>query len=363
MNYVVNDSYTDLGNIMVYPFLSSMFEVDGIKYVPVNPSERTCDAIDCVYDESVENTIIGKSVSYKGIDLTIEKVNPYICAGNTFIKSLKMAWEGDISDYAFSGCSALQSVTLNDKISSIGSYAFDNCSSLKDIVIPNSITTIGNNAFSNTGLTSITIPNSVTSIGNDAFQDCNSLALVTLHCESIGSWFSGLTSIIQVVTGDEVTSIGGNAFKGCTNLKDVNVSEGVTTIGDWAFSGCSSLDYFACGSKVANIGKEAFSDCTAMTKLISRAATPPVCGAQALDDINKWNCKLQVPEASISAYQAADQWKDFFFIEPTGINEIKEDTTRQYRYYDLNGNLLLQPHKGVNILKSSNGKTKKVLVK
>ena len=127
--------------------------------------------------------------------------------------------------------------------------------------------------------------------------------------------------------------------------------------------GCSSLDYFACGSQVANIGKEAFSDCTAMTKLISRAATPPVCGAQALDDINKWNCKLQVPEASIPAYQAADQWKDFFFIEPTGINEIKEDTTRQYRYYDLNGNLLLQPHKGVNILKSSNGKTKKVLVK
>ena len=42
-----------------------------------------------------------------------------------------------------------------------------------------------------------------------------------------------------------------------------------------------------------------------------------VCGAQALDDINKWNCKLQVPEASIPAYQAADQWKEFFFIEPT----------------------------------------------
>ena len=48
--YVANDLYTKISNKTVYPFLSSMFEVDGVKYVPVSPSERTCDAIDCVYD-------------------------------------------------------------------------------------------------------------------------------------------------------------------------------------------------------------------------------------------------------------------------------------------------------------------------
>lgn len=66
------------------------------------------------------------------------------------------------------------------------------------------------------------------------------------------------------------------------------------------------------------IGKEAFSDCTAVTKVISRADTPPTCGSQALDDINKWNCTLSVPEGHTAAYQAADQWKEFFFIEEGG---------------------------------------------
>jgi hypothetical protein len=52
-----------------------------------------------------------------------------------------------------------------------------------------------------------------------------------------------------------------------------------------------------------------------LTKLISRAATPPTCGSQALNDIDKWTCTLQVPKSSLEAYQAADQWKEFFFIE------------------------------------------------
>ena len=66
-NYVPNDSYSKLSpgyRKKIYPLLSSMFEVDGIKYVPVSPSERTCDAIDCTYDKSAENIKIGKTVTY-----------------------------------------------------------------------------------------------------------------------------------------------------------------------------------------------------------------------------------------------------------------------------------------------------------
>ena len=40
IHYVANNLYTDLFNKKVYPYLSSIFEVNGVKYVPV--SEHTC---------------------------------------------------------------------------------------------------------------------------------------------------------------------------------------------------------------------------------------------------------------------------------------------------------------------------------
>ena len=77
-----------------------------------------------------------------------------------------------------------------------------------------------------------------------------------------------------------------------------------------------------------SIGKEAFSDCTSVTKIESKATTPPKCDTQALDDINKWNCTLYVPKGCMAAYQGADQWKDFFFVEEfDGSNGIDDAST------------------------------------
>ena len=123
------------------------------------------------------------------------------------------------------------------------------------------------------------------------------------------------TSLRSVVITDKEEEISDNEFYGCTNLKNVSIGSNVKKIGNWAFSGCSNLDYFSFGKSVESIGEEAFSDCVNMTQLISHAVTPPTCGTQALDDINKWNCTLKIPEGTNSAYMAANQWKEFFFIE------------------------------------------------
>ena len=139
----------------------------------------------------------------------------------------------------------------------------------------------------------------------------------------------------------------------------------MTSIGNEAFSYCSGLTSITIPSSVTNIGNEAFSDCTALTKLESHSATPPTCGTEALDDINKWNCTLYVPKESMSAYQAAGQWKEFFFVAD-GIDQAEcnnADTDTVVRRYDTNGRLLTRPVPGLNILKMSNGTTKKVLVK
>lgn len=388
VNYVANDLYSNINNKTISPFLSSIFEVDGVRYVPVSPSERTCDAIDCTYDESVVKINIGKTVSFNGVEMAVKGVKHYTCYQNTYINGANLSFEGDLGDNAFQNCTAMTVATLGNKITSIGQYAFSNCSALEKIEIPNAVKTLGDYAFYGcssmasakigtsvitigsgafygcSALPQIVIPQSVTTINDYVFKGCSSLTNVNMEERKsdktvltlgsndhnplfadcpldevyIGrnisystesdkgySPFYRNTSLKTVTITNKETEISPNEFYGCSSLKDVTIGNGVTTIGDWAFSGCSSLDYFACGSKVENIGKEAFSDCTAMTKFISRATTPPVCGTQALDDINKWNCKLQVPEASIPAYQAADQWKNFFFIEPADIDEIPGD--------------------------------------
>ena len=66
-----------------------------------------------------------------------------------------------------------------------------------------------------------------------------------------------------------------------------------------------------------------------MTQIVCKAVTPPTCDVQALDDINKWDCTLFIPTGSLASYQAAYQWKDFFFIkegsENTGISRVMAD--------------------------------------
>ena len=472
VNYIANDQYTSLGNKTVYKFLSSMFDVDGVKYVPVSPSERTCDAIDCLYDERAENIHIGETVTNKGITLKVNQVQPYTCYNNQQVKDVKINCSGDVGEYAFSNCKelnavearnggeigryafsectslntinaenkgaignyafyyctklteaqiantgtigdyafqscpTLQTATLGEQVTGIGKYAFSGCSNLQSIVIPDAVTTMGRAAFENcssmesvkmgtgvetietytfTGCSALTdmqigsnvksintyafnncsslpiieIPQSVTKIDNYVFSGCKTLKNVYIAdrttelasgCNGIGRYssdegkplfsdcpldsvyiggdisynmskqygyspFYRNTSLRSVHITDQETEISDNEFYGCTGLKNVRIGDGVTTIGNWAFSGCSSLDYFQFGASVETIGQEAFSDCVAVTKIISRAPTPPICGSQALDDLNKWECKLEVPEGMAGEYSEADQWKEFFFVE------------------------------------------------
>ena len=72
--------------------------------------------------------------------------------------------------------------TIPTSVTTIDKYAFYSCSSLTEITLPDALTTIDNYAFSYCSkLEAITIPASVTSIEYFAFRDCSILAKVTLN--------------------------------------------------------------------------------------------------------------------------------------------------------------------------------------
>ena len=146
------------------------------------------------------------------------------------------------------------------------------------------------------------------------------------------------TSLRTVKISDAETTIYDNEFYGCTNLQNVSIGDNVKSIGKWAFSACSSLKNFTFGSGLQSIGQEAFSDCINITQISSEAVVPPTCGINALDDINKWNCKLFVPKASIDAYKQAPQWKEFFFIDSTtGITNTVYNNSGLADVYTIDG--------------------------
>ena len=619
INYVSNNEFS-LSNQKVYPFLSSRFEVDNVVYVPVSPSERTCDVIDCNYAPTSTEITIDSIVKNKNIELKVLDVNNYsfyknesiskliisnsrnigaaafyncdaltsvvasnngyiggsafyncdaltsvvasnngyiggsafsdcdalesaVASNNGYIgskafydcnalltadlsnsgsiyseafrycNSLKTAllningYIGSrsfrdcnnlnsvtignkvtkIEDYAFYGCSLLPEINLPDNITGLGEYAFSRCSSLKDVTIGRGIASLPEYVFSGcTSLPSIFIPSNITSINDYAFKGCTSLEDVTFvqnlrapqtfadwtstnhtnnssssHEYSIGvqagdmlsaeiwsdseagydkltvylngttiATISGIgesqtitktfssaqtvslkieytkdgsnsngkdeagirnialndssitlgnngksplfsdcpldevvigrklsyntssnygyspfyrnTSLRSVKISDIEDTVYDNEFYGCSNLQEFECGDGVTSIGNWAFSGCSALKSYLSGTSVESIGQEAFSDCTAMTSFTTNAAVPPVCGNQALDDINKWECTLHVPQESIDDYQAAEQWKEFFFIEASGVEDVIADNENYsncpVEIYNLSGN-------------------------
>ena len=210
--------------------------------------------------------------------------------------------------------------TSNDKL---GDYVFFDCSGLTSLTLPSSVTKIGCYALSSCiGLTSLTLPSSVTEIGEHAFLNCRGLTNFTIP--------SG------------VTSIGTSAFFCCYGLISLTIPSSVTSIGGFAFNDCSGLtSIYAYMEKLPETGSNLFLGCDAK------------------------NCTVYVPKGTGDAYF----WSSFGYFDKivefdaAGIDKVttSTDVEEVSRYY-LNGQRLVGPTKGLNIVKYSDGSVKKVAV-
>ena len=171
----------------------------------------------------------------------------------------------------FSVRSSINSVVIENGVTSIGGNAFYNCYQLTSVTIPESVTSIEYRAFSDCyRLTSVTIPESMMSIGERAFYLCSGLTSVTIPSSvmNIGnSAFSGCSGLTSVTIPDSVMNIGSYAFWGCSGLPSVTIPSSVTNIGNSAFSKCSGLLSATIPEGVTSIGSSAFSGCSGMKEL------------------------------------------------------------------------------------------------
>ena len=376
----------------------------GLTVIKVESDNRVYDSRDncnAVIETSTNTLIVGcKNTT---IPNSVTSIGDEAFFGRTGLISITIPNSvTSIGSLAFCDCSGLTEVTIPNSVASIEYAAFQACSGLRSITIPNSLTSIGDQVFCDcSGLTEVTMGNSVTSIGDDAFSRSSALTSITIpnSVTSIGSYaFSGCSGLTSVTIPNSVTSIGISAFEGCSGLAEIKVELGnrmydsrdncnaiietstntlivgcqnttipslVTTIGNRAFKECTSLTTIIISNSVTLICRDAFDGCTGLSEIISLNPTPPSCSGSSVFSSGIYSkAKLGVPEGSVSAYKSAEVWKEFYNIE-AGINDVVADeaVATEVARYDIDGRLLSKPAPGINIIKMSDGSTRKEWVK
>ena len=222
---------------------------------------------------------------------------------NTGIVSLTLE-SGAIANYAFSGCSSLKTVVLEEGVTSVGYRSFENCTALDSISFPGSLSSIGKFAFyGNTFTVGGTKVDQTPSMlaGHEFRRMGGGLALygtdVGAQFESNGlrymvkspfeAWVTGSRGIAAVVipelvsfqdktfyvqgildgafAGTQVESVtlsagrvANYAFSECESLREVVLCEGVTSIGYRSFDRCVGMESLSLPESLESIGKYAF---------------------------------------------------------------------------------------------------------
>lgn len=226
----------------------------------------------------------------------VTTLDKYVFSYNSNVTSITFS-EGLVS-IGTDGCrnaTALQSVAFPSTFSSFGSYAFMSCTILSDIVLADNIgnLTVSDYAFSGCSALSNDSVNKIseraTSIGNNAFAGCNNITSITAYSASGNNCFAnckGLLSVIILHT-NSVGSFGTNVFSGCaslesvtlpidtikisdgmfmnTKINNINIPNGTTSIGTSTFSDCKNLSNIIIPTDTAfSLGNNAFQGCTAL---------------------------------------------------------------------------------------------------
>ena len=236
INYISNSSYSSYSDFKIYPYLSSMFEVEGVVYVPVNLSgERTCDVIDSKYNSSSSIINIGETVSYKNIALRVEEINPYAFCNNDYIEDVYIANNANVGSSAFFDCDKIQTVSAFN-YGNIGRGAFSNCDNIQSVTIANQGDVEYQAFYDCDKIQTVAIANQG-SIGNGAFRSCDALNSVNIAYLPE----SGEVEQSTIYTFADWTSTNHSDGSSSSETYTFTVEDGFSLFFEWAVS--SEVDY------------------------------------------------------------------------------------------------------------------------
>lgn len=266
-----------------------------------------------------------------------------------------------IGYYAFGNARMITGVSWPNSLHTIEVEAFTQCSSLSGrIIFPDNLTIIGYGAFRETGISGVLFPDNLEIIGGSAFERCSNLTgsisipekvdVIPSYCFTACTNLNGqlyLNNVTQiqmyafnrcgfqgelvipegtlsidesafasnsfssVIFPSTIKRIGNSAFYENARLDSIMFPEGLMTIEKDAFTACSTLLSVDFPSTLLSIGSGAFARCYGVSSITCKAEQVPNVMSGAFDGISKDSFTLEVPESSVTRYQAATGWDDF----------------------------------------------------
>ena len=288
---------------------------------------------------------VGHDFHYKATsmaEITVDENNPYLCAENSLLmsKDKKVVWGFPVANPA-------TELILPEEVEIVMSDAVNRCKNLKKIVIGNNCKTIDRNAFDNcTEATELILGDNIEKIDYQAFRS--------------------LKSVTELKFPKNLKFLYDYAFSYTWAIKEAVLPEGLEWLCGGAFNRCDALERVELPSTLTFVGQWPFQDCGAMTELVSKAVNPVGLSNDLFNDETKYQTvTLYVPAGALDNYRNANIWQKFVNIEEmpnTGIDGVQTKAEAAVEaIYTIDGKRLSQMQPGINIVRMSDGTTRKII--
>ena len=168
-------------------------------------------------------------VSYKEAE-NVKSLSLVFMGNNTIKKLHELKYftgVKSIDDFAFSGASSLEEITLPPNLETIGREAFCQLENLRVLNINDKLKSIDDRAMKScVSLETIKLPETLTSMGISVFSNCNALKEIRIP-GSIGKvpyqLLANCTSLEKVEICEGIKMLESQFILGCTNLKQLSL--------------------------------------------------------------------------------------------------------------------------------------------
>ena len=267
----------------------------------------------------------------------------------------------------------------NYAVTSVLPEAFHECNNLSALVFSNKTAEVGNNAFDGTSIQHIELPENLTTLADDVFSNCD--GLTKIRCRgAVPIDLSGVNAFGGLNPQDITLRVpygSYEAYKAAPVWKDFNIEEENPCVGGLYYTldrtshtatvspetddetnyrqlyGTvnipASIELEGETFEVTGIEPKAFAGIRRVSDFYVRCDEPfDISGLDVFEDVDICDIVLNVPYAGKDAYETADVWQEFMYVDTYEVmlTVESEDPERGYctgsGIYEKNDSVLIE---------------------